>query len=541
MEQQEIDRLISEGEKKFAEGDYEAARKCFTRVLEAEFNNAAALNNLGVLAFQLELYNEAVSFFNQLLDFDPENYNALVNLGKCWAEMGNFERAIELLETSIRVQGPVPDVLNTIAACCYQLNLLDDARAFAKQSLDLQPRQQEMQALLKKISSEQREIAARRQALLHGRRLRLGFVSIWFERGQAYVTRTLRDALAKDHEVFLFARTGGVHGKPMLETSGDWHVPNMTTFPEYKIPANVLREWIRENQLDAVIFNEEYDWSLVEACRQEGIATLTYLDYYKNEWREKLNLYDGVLCSTRRTFNMVKYAGQAYFIGWGIDTELFQPAPAKKKFTFFHNAGWLGINYRKMTPAAILAFDAVAKIFPEITLFVHAQCELEKLPPQVVRIVLDNSRITYHVETVSAPGLYHRGKILLFPTKLEGLGLPLLEGLACGLPAIATDAPPMNEFVQDGYNGLLVKVAKTVRRSDYIAFPETIVDVNDLAQKMARLARDHEFLQKLQKNARFYAETELSSYAFRRRLVEAVEDTIARTRSETRMQEAISS
>ena len=155
-----------------------------------------------------------------------------------------------------------------------------------------------------------------------------------------------------------------------------------------------------------------------------------------------------------------------------------------------------------MTPSVIIAFDAVSRFLTEATLFIHAQAELEKLPPEVINIVRNNPRITYHVETVPAPGLYHKGRILLFPSKLEGLGLPLLEGLACGLPAIATDAPPMNEFVRDGYNGLLVKVAARLTRQDNIAFPEEIVDMADLILKMEYLGKNPELIQQLQANAR---------------------------------------
>ncbi|RPI76957.1 MAG: hypothetical protein EHM45_11030 [Desulfobacteraceae bacterium] len=64
------------------------------------------------------------------------------------------------------------------------------------------------------------------------RHLKVGFISIWFERGQAYVTKTLRDNLLPDHTAFIFARTGRVYGEHKLETGGFWAVPNLTSFPE---------------------------------------------------------------------------------------------------------------------------------------------------------------------------------------------------------------------------------------------------------------------------------------------------------------------
>jgi glycosyltransferase involved in cell wall biosynthesis len=418
---------------------------------------------------------------------------------------------------------PRPETLNALANCCVQLGDLSAARAAISKSLHMDPSQQTMveaeRALDKVIGSNgrSRPVPARRHR-------NIGFISIWFERGQSYVTKMLREVIAGAYETFVFARTGGVHGKPMLETSGGWEVPNLTTFEAYQIPQDVIKKWIAENDLDVVVFNEEYDWGLVAFCKQCGVKVVTYLDYYKADWQPNMKLYDGVLCSTKRTFELVKDLCAAHYVGWAVDTNLFKPAEGTgEKAAFFHNAGWLGINFRKMTPAAILAFDAMSKEFADVSLFVHSQCELEKLPPQIVQIVNQNSRIRYHVETVPAPGLYHRGRVLLFPTKLEGLGLPLLEAQACGLPAIATNAAPMNEFIRDGYNGLLVRVAHRFTREDNIAFPEEVIDVNDLVDKMREVVHQPRRIEEMSCSARGYAETELDMNKFAERVNSVVD------------------
>ena len=110
------------------------------------------------------------------------------------------------------------------------------------------------------------------------------------------------------------------------------------------------------------------------------------------------------------------------------------------------------------------------------------------------------------------------GSSLVFPSKLEGVGLPLLEGMACGLSAIATDAPPMNEFVQDGYNGFLVKVAQKLTRLDNIAFPEEIVDIHDLTIKMQKLAHDNKLQIFMSDNSRKYAEQCLNLNTLKQKL-----------------------
>jgi glycosyltransferase involved in cell wall biosynthesis len=42
--------------------------------------------------------------------------------------------------------------------------------------------------------------------------------------------------------------------------------------------------------------------------------------------------------------------------------------------------------------------------------------------------------------------LYEEGDVCVQPSRWEGVGLPLLECQASGLPLVTTDAPPMNEF-----------------------------------------------------------------------------------------------
>jgi len=335
--------------------------------------------------------------------------------------------------------------------------------------------------------------------------MRIGFVSLWFERGQAYVTHMLRDVLAtRGHECFVFARTGAVYGKSKLRSDGFWAVPGLTLYPTYQIRHDTLQGWIDYRELDWVIFNEEYDWGLVRAAWSTGVRVATYLDYYKDDWRDNMALYDLVLCSTQRSYKMARLFCNARYVGWAVDSNLFRPQPDKAEFTFFHNAGWLGLNYRKMTPAAILAAHLA-----DADMLVHSQTPLNKLPRATQRIVRQSERIVYVEGTVPAPGLYHKGEVLVFPSKLEGLGLPLVEALACGMPVIATDAPPMNEFVADGANGLLVRVASWEHRRDGIAFPEAIVDVDDLRDKMLMCRNDPELVATMAVKAREYAETHL--------------------------------
>lgn len=55
-------------------------------------------------------------------------------------------------------------------------------------------------------------------------------------------------------------------------------------------------------------------------------------------------------------------------------------------------------------------------------------------------------------------GLYSIADVFLHTTKAEGLGMPILEAMGCGVPVVATDTGALHEHLKDG-RGLLIKSA----------------------------------------------------------------------------------
>jgi glycosyltransferase involved in cell wall biosynthesis len=80
--------------------------------------------------------------------------------------------------------------------------------------------------------------------------------------------------------------------------------------------------------------------------------------------------------------------------------------------------------------------------------------------------------------------------VCLSPSRWEGLGLPLYEAIAVGMPTITNDSPPMNEVVHDGINGVVVDSVRWGEAGSGI--PAFDPDFEQLSAAIERLADDGE-------------------------------------------------
>ncbi len=87
------------------------------------------------------------------------------------------------------------------------------------------------------------------------------------------------------------------------------------------------------------------------------------------------------------------------------------------------------------------------------------------------------------------PGLYTLATALLFPSLYEGFGLPPLEAMACGTPAIVSDRGSLPEVVGDA--------GSVVRLREFETVSENIGAVDDMPKIMRRIAEDDAYRDQL--------------------------------------------
>ena len=317
--------------------------------------------------------------------------------------------------------------------------------------------------------------------------MKIGIVTTWFERGAAYVSRQYRDVLRKEHEVFIYARGGEEYAKD----NSSWDDGSITWNKQSSvlrlqtIHEATFKKWIIENNLEVVIFNEETRWYPILICNQLGVKTGAYIDYYTEETIPLFKNYDFLICNTRRHYSAFSWHPQCFFVPWGTDINLFKPKGMDnvdpQTLMFFHSAGFN--PGRKGTDFVLMAFSQLSG---NAKLIIHSQVELTHYFPKLkdmIEKLKNEGKLIYIKDTVPAPGLYHMGDIYVYPTRLEGIGLTIMEALSCGLPVITTDCAPMNEFINDE-NGKLIKVEKSYCRADAYYWPLSDVSVDSLSKCM---------------------------------------------------------
>jgi glycosyltransferase involved in cell wall biosynthesis len=344
-------------------------------------------------------------------------------------------------------------------------------------------------------------------------RRRVGIVSTWSERGAAYVSRQYRQALQTHHDVFIYARGDGPH--PTSSAPAD--DPRVTRAKEGIVPLSAsmdlddFKAWILRNRIGVALFNEQHWWEPVLLCDRLGITTGAYVVEYREQTVPFYACYDFLVCNTRQHFDTFNWHPGALYVPWGTDLDQFAPkqwtAVRPGWLTFFHSGG---MNPRRK--GSDLVVEAFSRVRGPARLVLHTQVGLdEALPDAVTRVreLVESGRLTLIEETVAdRAALYRLGDVCVYPSRFDGLGLTVAEALASGQPVIATNCPPMNEFI-DGSSGKLVDVARRVPHLARSCWPQCVVDEHDLTRQMQSYVDDLGRVEELRRAARRYAEKHL--------------------------------
>lgn len=223
-----------------------------------------------------------------------------------------------------------------------------------------------------------------------------------------------------------------------------WLVKLHSRYPQCKTPRHIATSYCRGNPLeieqfvksvDIVLFVETpFFKHLLPLCKQHGkrVVCVPMLEWTppmsSGSWLTGVDLF---ICPTRQCADELSSVVPGVYFPWPIDTRRFQFRQrfSCEVFLFLNgHGGWKG---RK----GAATVRKVKEIWPDMRLLVGSQVS-QQWPERTEVLPAADSNAK----------LYDKGDVLLAPHSIDGLGLELMEAMACGMPVITTEGEPWNEF-----------------------------------------------------------------------------------------------
>ncbi len=329
-------------------------------------------------------------------------------------------------------------------------------------------------------------------------KINIGFVTMWYKRGITYHTLQLIKAL--DSQMFtpyVFSRWES----DKFSNCGDVHIPNVINAGQDPTTDEIVK-WIKTYDIKVLIQMEVHpkDWKRLRVIKEQTDVSLIIYENLDVMYRERIPDYSIADYFLTNTYYATNFWQKNYnnkpviFIPWGIEP-LDSPQKVLKDgdpVEFLHIAGWGGLNNRKNTGLLIKAFSQTDV---HAVLNIYMQCTLDTLGSEIVEILNTDSRIKLHQGSVdNIFEVYQYSDVLLWPSKREGLGLPIVEALAHGLPVVVSDGLMMKEWIRDGIHGLIVA---SKDQPDKRVLPEQDVNPFDLSVKIKALSSDYSLVKRL--------------------------------------------
>jgi glycosyltransferase involved in cell wall biosynthesis len=317
--------------------------------------------------------------------------------------------------------------------------------------------------------------------------MRIGLVSFWFTRGQAFVMREIR-RIYRDagHDTFVLARPDKLKGR--VRTDGIWAEDGVEVASEWAIPQAELLAWSQKHELDVCFFFHNDRFDDIAALRATGVKTVsTFMwENFPAEWAEPARrAHDVLYCMhTAQERHFAEHGILAPRVHWGIWPEMQdRPVPERdpaRPITFYYPAGYLEIRR---------AVDVTVKGFLKSKVD-NVRLIVKSTKPIKEKQRINDPRIVYHaadVEREEYLAMLADCDVCLSNTRWEGLGLVIYECIALGKPVICPDYPPMSENVRPGLTGLLMPCSTKKRAPGGI--PAADVHPKHVAEAVRHMAQ----------------------------------------------------
>ena len=120
-------------------GQLKQAATIYQQVLDIEPENANALHLLGLVSHQSGQSETAITLIEQALNISPNQLNYLHNLANILKESGQFEEAVKVYSQVIQLQSGSAETYNNLGISLYKLNQFQSAAQAYQTAIALNP------------------------------------------------------------------------------------------------------------------------------------------------------------------------------------------------------------------------------------------------------------------------------------------------------------------------------------------------------------------------------------------------------------------
>jgi glycosyltransferase involved in cell wall biosynthesis len=247
------------------------------------------------------------------------------------------------------------------------------------------------------------------------------------------------------------------------------------------LQAATIAAWERESRF--------LTQSRVTRTWRQGMTKLT-----SRMERHALREVDMVLVLNEVMLKHVRSLGQDHVIKAppGVNTQLFTPGPG----------GWQSSGHllsvcrlgdpRKGLDRMVLAYSEMLRADKRVPdLVLAGRGNLDPATRELIWSLGLTSRVHVHADVAASElvPLYQNASVFLLTSHEEGLGISVLEAMACGLPVVCTDNAGTRETVADGSTGWLVEQGGRQFVADQVA-KQVLATLDGRGASMGTQGRD---------------------------------------------------
>lgn len=132
-----VENSFTQGIQFHTQGRYIEAEQCYRQVLAFQPNHVGALQNLGVLAFQVGNNDAAVMLLRKAIEIAPKNPGLYCNIGDVYAALRQADLAIDAYQTAIRIDPELATAYNNIGIVYSRMGRVAESIGMWQKALSL--------------------------------------------------------------------------------------------------------------------------------------------------------------------------------------------------------------------------------------------------------------------------------------------------------------------------------------------------------------------------------------------------------------------